>query len=388
MTPIDGVTFREYEAARDRESAADLLSQVYRSGEPYPDGEDFAADGPAYVAERDGRVVAFFVVCPMRTTLPTGPVPCAGIAGVAVRPEARGTGVGRAMMRWALPVLRERGYAMASLYAFRESFYRVVGYEVVGRRFKIVCPQHRLPRVTSNLPVRAMDADGWRGALPVYEAFAARYTGMNMRTPAQWMTVTRGTGGKTRLFLIGEPAEAYAVVHLQGAFWEEQTVSEAAWSSPEGYNGLLAFFRSIASNKTHLAWYEPGDSPFLANHLDQGVQVCVERWMMSRILDVPAAVAGLRPAGSGALTLEVSDPDLPECAGVWDVRWSEGSVVVVRGSGAPDATISIGALTQAVHGEPCAEELAVAGAIRCAPESLAALTQLFPRSRAYCMDFY
>lgn len=388
MTPIDGVTFREYHPS-DRASTAELLSLVYRSGEPYAEADPFLeGEESAYVAEKDGRIVAFFEVGPMQATLPRAPVACAGIAAVAVRPEVRSTGIGRAFMRWALPVLRDHGYAMASLYAFRESFYRAVGYEVVGRRFKVVCPQHRLPRVASDLPVRAMDADGWKDAVPVYEAFAARYAGMNMRTPAQWMTVTRGTGGKTRLFLIGEPAEAYAVVHLQSAFWEEQTVSEVAWSTADGYQGLLAFFRSLAANKTRLAWYEPGDSPFVASHMDQGIAVSLERLMMSRILDVPTTLAGLRPVGSGALTFEVRDPDLADGHGVWDVRWADGRVTAERSTGTPSASMSIGALTQAVHGEPCAEELAASGAIECASGSLEALVQLFPRGRAYCMDFY
>lgn len=389
MSRIEGVAFREYEEARDREQTADLLALVYRNGEPYPEGHMFVeGDEHGYVAERDGRIVAFFVVGPMQATMPAGPLRCAGIAAVAVRPEARSTGIGRAMMRWAVPQLRERGYSLASLYAFRESFYRPVGYEVVGLRYKIVCPHHRLPRVPSDLPVRAMDEDGWKDAVPVYEAFASRYTGMNLRSPAQWLTVTRGTGGKTRLFVIGEPAQAYAVTHLQSAFWEEQMVSEVAWSSPEGYHGLLAFFRSLCANKTQLAWYEPGDSPFLHRHLDQGIKVSVERWMMSRILDVPTAIAALHPAGSGSLSLEVRDPELPDNAGVWDLRWSEGTIEAKRGSGAPEASASIGALTQALHGEPSAEELLAAGGLECAPQAVARLTDLFPRRRAYCMDFY
>ncbi|MCO5297048.1 MAG: GNAT family N-acetyltransferase [Fimbriimonadaceae bacterium] len=388
MSPTDGVRFREYTDAQDREQAAELLSLVYRSGEPLPEDRPLVeGDGHAYVAERDGRILAYFEVLPMRATMPRHPVRCAGIAAVAVRPEARGGGLGREMMRWSLPRLRERGYAMASLYAFRESFYRPVGYEVVGRRFRIVCPQSRLPSVASPLEVRAMDEEGWTLAAPVYEAFASNYSGMNLRSPDQWKTVTRGTGGKTRLFVIGDPAEAYAVVHLQSAFWEQQAVSEVAWSSGAGYNGLLAFFRSLASNKSALAWYEPGDSPFLARSLDQGVQVSLERWMTSRVLDVPTVLAALQPAGEGSLGIDVLDPELPENAGQWTVSWSEDGMETVRG-GTPEASASIGALTQAAHGEPCAEELVIAGVMQCQPEARRRLQTLFPRGRAYCMDFF
>lgn len=388
MSRIEGVSFREYDETRDRAQTADLLSLVYRSGEPYPETEKFVeGEEHAYVAERDGRIVAFFLVGPMRSTMPASPLKCAGIAGVAVRPEARSLGIGRAMMRWAVPELRARGYALASLYAFRESFYRTVGYEAVGRRFRIVCPQHRLPAVASPLPVRAMDENGWREASPVYDAFASRYAGMNLRSPAQWLTVTRGTGGKTRLYVIGEPAEAYAVVHLQNAFWEEQMVSEVAWSSPGGYRGLLAFFRSLCANKTQLAWYEPGDSPFLAFHLDQGVKVSLERWMMSRILDVPSALAALGPAGEGSVVLSVDDGDVPENSGAWTVQWSEGQVVATRG-GEPEVAFTIGTLTQALHGEPGAAELAGCGALECTDDVRERLEILFPRGRAYCMDFF
>lgn len=388
MSPTDGVHFREYVETEDRDQTAGLVTLVYRSGNPLAEGDPLVEPGDhAYVAERDGRIVAFFEVLPMQATMPGGSVRCAGIAAVAVRPEERGSGIGRAMMRWALPQLRERGYAMASLYAFRESFYRPIGYEVVGRRFRIVCPQHRLPSVSSDLPVRAAEETEWRLAEPVYKAFASNYSGMNLRSPEQWKTVTRGTGGKTRLYLIGDPAEAYAVVHLQAAFWEQQSVSEVAWSSGAGYRGLLAFFRSLASNKSHLAWFEPGDSPFVARWLDQGVTVCVERWMMSRILDVDAALSALKPHGEGSLGIEVQDPDLPENAGVWTVRWTQGRVEVARG-GEPEVWSTIGALTQAAHGEPSAVELAASEMLRCRPEALNRLAALFPRGRAYCMDFF
>lgn len=388
MSPTDGVRFREYEESRDRGQAAELLSLVYRSGEPMPEDRPLVdGEGHAYLAERDGRVLAYFEVLPMRATLPRHPVPCAGIAAVAVRPEARSGGLGRAMMRWALAPLRERGYAMASLYAFRESFYRPVGYEVVGRRFQIVCPHARLPHVSSELAVHAADEEGWQRAAPVYEVFARRYSGMNLRSPEQWKTVTRGTGGKTRLFLIGDPAEAYAVVHLQGAFWEQQRVSEVAWSSKAGYDGLLAFFRSLAANKSHLAWYEPGDSPFLARSLDQGVEVSLERWMMSRALDVPTVLRALKPLGEGTLGIDVLDPAIPEHAGPWTITWSSEGIEAKQGGDA-EATLPVGAFTQAAHGEPCAEELLEAGTAQCRPEARPRLAQLFPRGRAYCMDFF
>lgn len=383
---------REYEQANDREQTADLYAQVYRSGEPMPPEEPIEEENESrYVASVDGRIVGAFTVCHMATRLDANsqPVPCGGLAAVAVSPEARRAGVGAEMVGWSLARMKADGYALSHLYAFRESWYRRLGWEVCGRRFKIACPQHRLPDLDSDVPVRDVPGeDAWRVIEPVYLEFAKRYSGMNLRTPRQWRGVTRGTKNLSRLYAIGDPAEAYCVVHVNTPFWEEQHVSETAWSSRAGYEGLLAFFRSIASNKSGLTWFEPSDSAFIGRFMDQGVKVSLERPIMYRVLDVPAALSALKPEGRGEVTILIEDRDMPGNAGPWRVSFCEDCVEVEVADSA-EIEIDIGHLSQAAMGEPSFAYLLNHGLARCASDSAAAAAaSLFRPRQVYCMDFF
>src|SRR5438046_3116937 len=124
----------------DLDQLANVWSNTFNRGQPYLDEPLIEEWERAYVAELDGRIVGAFSNYQMRTQCRGAELPNAGIAAVGVLPEHRHKGIGRDMMRWSLPALKEQGFALASLYAFRESYYRNFGYEVAGRRWEIFCP--------------------------------------------------------------------------------------------------------------------------------------------------------------------------------------------------------------------------------------------------------
>jgi predicted acetyltransferase len=381
---------REYDNAKDRDQTADVFAQVYRSGEPMPADEEIQGkDDTIGVAEQDGRIVGAFAIKHMTATLArAGVVKCGGIAAVAVRPEARQTGVGGAMMRWAVQRMREDGYAISHLYGFRESFYRKLGWEVAGQRLKITCPQHRLPRFSNTLSVREIEGDdAWKQIESAYKTFANSYSGMNLRTEEQWVQATRGTKRQARVFAAGDPIEAYCVAHVQTAFWEEQHISEFAWATPEGYRSMVAFFASIGANKTALTWHEPGDSPLLTTYVDQGVQFAIVRPIMYRVLDVPAALEALSPAGKGTFSMFVRDEIVPESHRAWRVEYGSGEVCV-KPSEEAEIEIDVRHVSQAVMGEPSFERLARQGLVHGSPTALKSAEGLLTARSAYCMDFF
>nr|HWA84206.1 GNAT family N-acetyltransferase [Fimbriimonadaceae bacterium] len=144
---MSDIVVRPYEP-QDQEQTWHVRAMTYNSGRPIPIEQQVYRTATPYVGELDGRIVGTFVIMDMtctrgsRAAWKTG-----GIAGVAVLPEARQAGVGGAMMRWALRHMRENGYVLAALYAFRETYYRKFGYEVCGLRHKVTCPTSRLPKI-------------------------------------------------------------------------------------------------------------------------------------------------------------------------------------------------------------------------------------------------
>ena len=123
---------RPYEP-RDIEGFWRVGDLTYNSGQTTPLENRTFKNRRGFVGELDGEVLGIFSVVDF--TCNRGPdtvLKCAGIAGVAVSPAHRHLGVGSKMMAWAIPHLKAEGYQMASLYGFRESFYRKAGYEVCG----------------------------------------------------------------------------------------------------------------------------------------------------------------------------------------------------------------------------------------------------------------
>src|SRR5205823_3460567 len=230
---MSNVTVRAYEP-RDDEAFRHVRAMTFRGGESVqPDEKLLRQDCLAYVGELNGKIVAATTVIDMTATLGEQALRCAGLAAVAVVPEQRRSGIGTALMNDILPLLRAEGFALASLYPFRGSYYRKFDYAYCGTRYKITCPSDRLPKVKGEqLPVRMLEESERGQIYGCYETFARRYSGMNLRcSEDQWWRVL---GGDTPLqvYAAGSPVEGYAVLRLNSGFWETQAIKELIWNTP------------------------------------------------------------------------------------------------------------------------------------------------------------
>jgi len=95
--------------------------------EPGPMGDDYAARiaaGQAWVVERDGALLGALVI----EDTPTGLL----VDNVAVAREARGTGLGRALMAFAEAEAVRRGHASIWLYTHEKMTTNIALYERLG----------------------------------------------------------------------------------------------------------------------------------------------------------------------------------------------------------------------------------------------------------------
>src|SRR6476619_1643826 len=126
--PMPQITVRPFQE-EDREAFFHVRSMTYNDGKPIPPEDQVFKTTRGYVGAVDGRIAGVFSVLDFTCTRGTTVVRDAAVAGVAVLPEYRMTGIGSAMMSESLKLFRSEGIPMASLYAFRESYYRRFGYE-------------------------------------------------------------------------------------------------------------------------------------------------------------------------------------------------------------------------------------------------------------------
>lgn len=361
------------------------MSLTYRDGQPIAPEDDlpprFGVE--SYVGLVDGEVAGGCSVLPMNATRGVALLGCGGVAGVAVLPERRRGGVGNGMMDGLVRHFRETGIPLASLYAYRETFYAKSGYAVVGKRLRVSVPVHRLPRVESDLPVRRLTPADWALLVPCYAAYAHARSGAHVRSETMWERVLNENRPLT-IYAVGDPVEGYVSISHKTDFWAEQWFSEVAWSTPRGYRGCLELMRQLGINKTSVAWHEPSDSPFYALYLDQGVEAKVERPVMFRVNDVPLALRLLKADAEGETRLFVRDDVVPENEGPWRIRFSSKGVEVERCE-EHDVAMDVRRFAQAFLGEPSLADLVRLGEIE---GDTTVLERLLPPSPTICGDFF
>ncbi len=98
------------------------------------------------VGEDGGRLVAHAGAWSFGQWFGGGRLPCAGVAGVSVTPEARGGGVGTAVLTRLLRTLRDQGDVIATLYPMNHGFYRSLGFGPSSVRRRDRVPTRELAR--------------------------------------------------------------------------------------------------------------------------------------------------------------------------------------------------------------------------------------------------
>lgn len=372
----------------DREAFGYVRSMTYRGAEPVlPDEKLLREDCLATVLEVDGRIVGACTILDMMSTRGPGNLRTAGVAAVAVVPEARGGGIGNTLMERILGHYRGEGFLLASLYPFRASYYRKFGYAYAGTRLEVTCPEHRFPRIEAPLRIRHVQPSEFGVLRDCYESFARRYSGMNLRSEQMWW---RQTGGDTPYthYVAGDPPETYVSIRLVQGFWEKQEVHEVVWSTPAGYLSALALMGQVGINQAEMCWYEPSDGPFMTDYYDYPTLVKVDRPIMYRVLDVPGALRALRPDSSGEFRISVVDDLVPENQGPWAVHFKPDGVDVSPTSEA-DFELNIRPFTQALLGDPSFDAVLRRGHVKVSSEAgVSAARRLLVPSPVYCMDFF
>lgn len=377
---------RPYEP-NDEEGFFSVINVTYNDGLPVPPERRMVNFADRYLAEVDGRVAGVFGVLPISATRGAATVPCGGVAGVAVAPDQRKGGIGLQMMGWLPRYLKQHGVPLASLYAFRETFYRKAGYEVCGQRLRLTVPSHRLPKVQSELPIQVLTPDHWQKLVSCYSKFAHERSGLHIRNEKMWLRVL-AENKPLAIYALGDPIEAYVAVSHKVDFWVDQSVSEVVWSTRRGYEAAIAFLAQLGINKTSLSWYEPSDSPYLSRFMDQGVQVEVTRPIMFRMCDVVGGLQLLKPTTEGSFTFSVVDPFVPENEGPWKVEFGGGEVRVTPAASA-DFTMPIQQFAGAFLGAPGLATLVRQGLVDVAnPMAVETALRLLPEQAVYCMDFF
>lgn len=323
-------------------------------------------------------------------------VAASGIAGVAVRPEARGRGVARAMLGEMLRVARDRGAAVSALYPTVAAPYRSCGWEVGGTMRTVDLPTAALPRYrpTPHLTVRPGGPEDLPAALALYRHVAEPRCGMLTREGPLFANLTGAAlpSGVDGLTLVEE---------------DGRLVGYAAWQRGPGYDaaavltvhdvlavtadaarelvGVLGSWRSVTPTlRIRLLGRDP-----VAVHLPMEIaREHHQQVWMHRPVDVVRAVEsrGWPAYARGAVEFTLDDPDAPWNAGGWRLEVADGSARLLRIPGAPELRLSVRGFALLFAG--AAQARAVAGSGLLSGPDPAALELLGAGPPAGLLDYF
>jgi predicted acetyltransferase len=287
------------------------------------------------------------------------PVPMAGVASVAVAPEERGHGTGRALMRALLALVGERGFQISALYPATLALYRSLGWEIAGGLSQVKIPARSLrslvapdasllppargTAVPAGAPQPRMRRCGPRDSADVLATVgrvhqALRDCGPNTRDEA---AVARWLSDEQRFaYLAPDGFLSYRWQHGNDELLVERVVASSA-AATRAIWGVVASHSSIAS--TVQATVGPADPVHWLTTGPDVSQAGRTAWML-RVLDAAAAVAGrgFPPGVELTAVLRLADPDQPAHDGWWtlDVGGSKG--VLTRAEPGPDRSAAAG----------------------------------------------
>jgi predicted acetyltransferase len=350
------------------------------------------------LAAFDGTgMVGTTCVFSLRMSIPGAMIPVAGVSGVAVLPSHRRRGILSSLMRQQLSDIRDRGEAVAALFASEAAIYGRFGYGVAALQLDLMIDRGdgRVP-VTGSESLRLRLADPQDAHAELAAVFAAAVParpgipGRDERWWDFWLwdPEHRRDGYSKESCVIAEDEtgpRGYALYSAKPDWDEygiprgELRVREMVANDPAAYtaiwNDLLG--RDLIGQVR--ARMRPADEPLL--HLLPDLRRARPRiadglWI--RLVSVPDALAQRRYACPVDVVVEITDDLLAENSGRWRLRapgLADGAATCERTSAPADLALPVQALGAAYLGGIRLGSLAAAGQVtELRPGALAALS--------------
>ncbi|MFF3440061.1 GNAT family N-acetyltransferase [Streptosporangium sp. NPDC002721] len=318
-------------------------------------------------------------------TVPGGPIPVGGVTAVSVLPSHRRRGILSSLMARQLSDLRERGEAVAALYAAEAAIYGRYGY---GRAAD--CMPFRIPTAraafTRHAPadpalrLRVVRPAEARSTFEkIYESAFEERPGLYARTPGRWDTVLsdhdsdQGGAGPLRAVVAEDDAgpRGYALFRIKAAFDDhdlpagELRLKELFGLDPAAYALLWRHVldRDLVSHVVTQA--RPADDPLI--HLLAEPRVLHALWqddLWIRVVDVERALPARRYSAPVDVVIDVEDTVCPWNARRWRLTADTSGARCAPSDDPADLTLPVAVLGAAyLGGRPLAALLA-AGVVR------------------------
>ena len=316
------------------------------------------------------RIVGTAGIFTTEMSVPGGSLPVAAVTMVSVKPTHRRQGIVSGLMRQQLEQVRDRGEALAALWASESSIYGRFGYGIAIQMEMLDIPRAytamRSDLATGAGKLRLLSVDEAKEKLPpLHEALRKARPG-ELARPQKWWDVRVfpdhadwREGYTSNNYLVYEGAlglEGYARYRTKSHFEDwlpsgKLRVSELHASTPDALVGLWRYLFGVDLIGTIDREVGEMDEPLLAMLVDSR-RVKRRRidaiWL--RIVDVEKALSGRALGSEGRVTFEVVDRFLDGAGGRFELEGGPGGAVCRRSSKEPEFVLGPEELAQVYLG--------------------------------------
>jgi len=363
-----------------------------------------------WAAFDDGRVVGTFRSWATELTVPgTARLPAGAVSGVTVLPTHRRRGVLRGMVEAEHRAMRERGEALAVLYASEYPLYGRFGYGAGGRAATWTLDARGRPfpaGEATGVELCTPDAAAVETIKGVFDAWRHRQAGEIRRRDFRWEydlgLRESAWDGRWKGFLAIRRDAAGAVDgyvrYRAEEKWEERqprsllvvdelhALNDEAYAALWRYVGTMDWIATVRAERRHVAerlpWLLANARAAAAGDIGDGLWV--------RLLDVPRALAARTYERSARLVLEVIDAEAGDGRLRLELDAGPDGATCRPTDRSPDLTLHVSALGAAYLGGTRLRDAVVAhGADEHRPNALTEADALFRTlDEPWCSTFF
>ncbi len=298
-----------------------------------------------------GSVRCALQLLPYEIMLRGHPVKTSYLVGLSTWPQYRGRGDARALIRYALEVMRIRQEWVSILLPFRYDFYRKHGWEICYHHLvysgdvEMLGPAGKI--LDDIIPVE-------KGQIHLmnicYQKFMEAYNGYVVRNEDDWdrlLDDLRIDGGTGYIAIKDSEAVGYVLFEISN---RQCKIRELIYTRPEAKGTLMRLIANHYSQVDSIVWNAPPDDITYMDMPDPRGVMYKQPYVMGRIVDVRQALRILKPIREVHLKIQVIDPVLEWNDGVFDLRDVGGTMEVSSCDALPQAVVPVTTLAQLLWG--------------------------------------
>jgi predicted acetyltransferase len=324
----------------DGERFHGLMRQAFGGTMAYDPDEPRLDPDQTVCSYLGGDLVGSMITLDFDQTWGGRPVPCGGVSGVTVVPEARGRGAARRMLEESFRRMAERRQAVSALYPTTATLYRSMGYEVAGWYRRRSLPLATVSSTSDALQWRRAALDDPAGPA-LHDAMSLHHDGW-FRGDADWFEfrvrrAVRDTSVNRYLYVGSRGGTDVAAVQYKyrssGGDFYDLEVELLAGIDGEAVGAALGLLAGHGTTAGAIDTALPAS--LLQPHVPHIQRATVRSdWpFMLRLIDAPAAIQarGWPRSVRGRIDLAVDDPVLPANAGPHVLEVDSGQATLLRG---------------------------------------------------------